>query len=430
MRLFGFKKTIKLGLKSLWMHKLRSTLTVLGIVFGVCSVISMLAIGEGASREAQEAIKRLGSTNIIIQTVEPLNENNNNSEENDVQHYGLTYQDAESIRNTIPSVEVVIPIREIASNARYDTRQCFVNLIGTIAWYTDIAPIKMMRGRFLSSLDINNHQNVCVVDRQVARSLFVFEDPIDKYVKMQGTYFKVIGVANEESVSVEGINSERSSGGSAGTSGNIYIPISTAKDRFSELKASFSGGSRKLAMIELQKITVKVSEIEDVIPIQSALSALLERLHKGKQDYRIVVPLELLREAKRRRRIFSIVLGSIAAISLIVGGIGIMNIMLATVSERTREIGIRRALGATKHDIVVQFLTETVILTLLGGLVGIGLGVSIPSIVSAFGKMPTVITGWSLLLSFGISGGVGIAFGIYPAYKAANMDPIESLRHE
>ena len=181
---------------------------------------------------------------------------------------------------------------------------------------------------------------------------------------------------------------------------------------------------------QLKKIIVKVDSIDDVLSMQNILDTLLGRLHKDKKDYHIVVPLELMRQAARTKRIFSIVLGSIAAISLLVGGIGIMNIMLATVSERTREIGIRRALGAKKRDIIVQFLSETLILTLMGGVLGIALGSFIPYMVTRFCDMPTIITGTSLVLAFGISAVIGITFGLYPAYRAANMDPIESLRHE
>ncbi|MHC5157350.1 MAG: ABC transporter permease [Planctomycetota bacterium] len=181
--------------------------------------------------------------------------------------------------------------------------------------------------------------------------------------------------------------------------------------------------------VELSEITIRVPDTDRVLPTQEVLVNLLQRHHK-KKDYTVVVPLELLRQAARTKRIFSIVLGSIAAISLLVGGIGIMNIMLATVSERTREIGVRRALGARKSDIIIQFLSETVLLTLIGGLLGMALGTCIPILVTVFGKMPTVITAEAMILSFGISAGVGLTFGIYPAYQAANMDPIESLRHE
>jgi len=212
--------------------------------------------------------------------------------------------------------------------------------------------------------------------------------------------------------------------------GFVYIPISTAKSRFSEVNYTYSSGSSTYEKVELHQITVKVHSLEHVVPMRNIVDALLKRLHKEKQDYRIVVPLELMRQAKDTQRIFNVVLGSIAAISLIVGGIGIMNIMLATVSERTREIGIRRALGAKKQDIVIQFLSESLIITLCGGIVGIALGFLLPLFVRYFANMPTIITYKSLVLAFGISAAVGIIFGLYPAYRAAGMDPIESLRHE
>jgi putative ABC transport system permease protein len=202
------------------------------------------------------------------------------------------------------------------------------------------------------------------------------------------------------------------------------------KTRFGETNIQFGGSTGMIGeKVELSEITVKVPTIERVLPTRDVLDGILKRFHK-QQDYQIVVPLELLRQAIRTKRIFSIVLGSIAAISLLVGGIGIMNIMLATVSERTREIGIRRALGAKKQDIVFQFLSETLLLTLTGGLLGMVLGALIPIAVTYFGNMPTVITSQAMLLSFGISAAVGLTFGLYPAVKAANMDPIESLRHE
>jgi putative ABC transport system permease protein len=431
MLLFRLKRTIKLGAKSLWMHRLRSMLTMLGIVFGVCSVIAMLAIGEGASREAQRAIARLGSTNLIVETVRPAEEQTDQSQEEGATSYGLTYADAESIRNTIPSVEVTVPIREIDQEARYLNRKIAIKIVGTIPWYTEISPIRLMRGRFLSSTDLYHRLAVCVIEDQVARRLFAFDDPLGMDVKIYGSYYRVIGIVSQTALGQTGAFGTKLSAASesGGVAGNVYIPLTTAKCRFPELDFRFSGGSGKAEKVELQKITVKVDSASQVLPIRDILDALLARIH-DKQDYHIVVPLELLRQAARTRRIFSIVLGSIAAISLLVGGIGIMNIMLATVSERTREIGIRRALGARKRDIIIQFLSETLLLTLAGGVLGIILGSLIPALVTHFGRMPTVITGGSLVLAFGISAAVGITFGMYPAYRAANMDPIESLRHE
>ncbi|MCK4887460.1 MAG: ABC transporter permease [Planctomycetes bacterium] len=430
MQWFGFKRTIKLGIKSLWMHRLRSILTTLGIIFGVCSVIAMLAIGEGASRQTQEAIARLGSSNIIIETVKPPQKQTDSGSGNTVISYGLTYADAEAIRNCIPNVEVAVPIRQLDQQARYLNRKLPIKLIGTIPWYTEISPISVIRGRFLTSIDVEYRLNVCVIDEKTARDLFLFDDPMGQDIKIYGSYYRVMGISsstiqNNHSNSFGGSNFETSDQ----AIGYVYIPVSTAKIRFTEFKASFDGGTSSRERVELQKITIKVQSMEQIIPIRNVLQALLENRHKEK-DYNIIVPLELLKQAAQSKRIFNIVLGSIAAISLLVGGIGIMNIMLASVSERTREIGIRRALGAKKKDIIFQFLTETVLLTLIGGLVGIAVGALIPFLVTRFGNMPTVITTWSILLSFGISGATGITFGLYPAWRAANMDPIESLRHE
>jgi len=434
MRWFSIKRTIKLGFKSLWLHRLRSALTTLGIVFGVCSVIAMLAIGEGASQATQEVIARLGSTNLIIETVEPPMERADTGEDQLVVAFGLTYKDAESIRNTIPDVDVIVPIREINQEALYLHRQAPVKVVGTIPWYTEVSPLHVISGRFLSGIDFHMQRTVCVIDEQIVQELFAFDNPIGKDIQVKGDFYRIIGVTGTPplSQSVNGfsdvMSAETASDGSA--SGNVYVPLSTARGRFSELNLSYSGGRETRQKVELQKITIKVRSPEQVLPVRDIIDALLTRLHEEKKDYRITVPLELLREAKQTQRIFSIVLGSIAAISLLVGGIGIMNIMLSTVSERTREIGIRRALGAKKRDIIIQFLSETLILTLSGGLLGILLGSTIPYFVTYFGHMPTIITGNSLVLSFGISALVGVVFGLYPAYRAANMDPIESLRHE
>lgn len=434
MFLFRLKRTAKLGIKSLWMHKLRSTLTTLGIIFGVSSVIAMLAIGEGASRVAQEQIARLGSRNIIVKTVPPPEEKEVSSQNQSMREYGLTYLDAERFRNSIPNVEVVVPSRRLAQQAWYRNRKVAIEAIGTVPWYPEISPIQLKSGRFLGSIDMHHKQGVCVVDEKVVKELFVFDNPVGQDVKMAGDYYRVIGVVSPEELgstakTLENGSAKAKSQGGANV-GNIYVPLTTVKNRFGEVSMQFSGSSgRTMEKVELQEITVKVGAMDDVLPTRDILETLLDRFHK-KSDYQVIVPLELLKQARQTQRIFSIVLGSIAAISLLVGGIGIMNIMLATVSERTREIGIRRALGAKKRDIILQFLSETLLLTLLGGILGMSLGSLVPFMVTRFGHMPTVITGGSLLLAFGISGIVGIIFGLYPAYRAANMDPIESLRHE
>jgi len=431
MRWSGAKRTLKLGIKSLWMHRLRSALTMLGMVFGVCSVVAMLAIGEGASRETQAIIARLGSTNLIIETVEPPKEGT--ATEGSLHSYGLTYRDAESIRNTIRDIEVAVPLRELDGTALYLGRKTAVKIIGTIPWYTQTSSLRVLCGRFLSSIDLHMERNVCVVDEELVRALFGFDYPIGKDIRMLGVYYRVVGVvglppltstssASEAMLTATGLNRD--------VVGTVYLPVSTARGRFNEMVYTWINNVEAADKVELQKITVKVSSIEQVLPIRDVVDTLLRRLHRDKNDYRIIVPLELLRQARKAQRIFSIVLGAIATLSLLVGGIGIMNIMLATVSERTLEIGIRRALGATKRHIIVQFLSETLMLTFVGGAGGIALGSLIPLLVTYFGHMPTVITGFSLVLASGISAAVGVIFGLYPAHRAANMDPIESLRHE
>jgi putative ABC transport system permease protein len=433
MFLFRFKRTAKLGIKSLWMHKLRSTLTTLGIIFGVSSVIAMLAIGEGASRAAQEQIARLGSRNIIIKTVPPPQDKDVGSQQESMRVYGLTYLDAERFRNSLPNVEVVVPSRRLTQQAWYRNRKVAIEAIGTVPWYPEISPVRVKSGRFLSSIDMHHKQGVCVIDEKVARELFVFDYPLGQDVKMAGDYYRVVGIVSvADAVSaVKTIDNGAAKGNSQGGAnvGNIYIPLTTMKNRFGEISLQIGTGGASIEKVELQEVIVKVGSIDEVLSTRDTLETILSRFHK-KSDYQVVVPLELLKQAKQTQRLFSIVLGSIAAISLLVGGIGIMNIMLATVSERTREIGIRRALGARRRDIIIQFLTETLMLTFLGGVLGISLGSLIPFLVTRFGQTPTVITGTSLILAFGISGAVGIIFGIYPAYRAANMDPIESLRHE
>lgn len=421
-----------ISLRSLWMHRLRSGLTTLGIVFGVSSVISMLAIGEGASQQAQQQIAHLGSTNIILKTIKPPEQEVADSSQQTIQEYGLRYDDAERFRETIPNAQVVVPVRRKPAQVFYRSRRVTAEIVGTVPWYTELAPIELLLGRFLTPMDMHYSQAVCVIDETVLDNLFRFDDPIGQDIRILGEYYCVVGVVrgllavpdDQDDMSL------RSSPQSSGVSGVVYISLSTMKNRFGETDIQF-GGSAGMSgeRVELSEITLKVPTMDDVLPTRDVLANMLERHHK-KKDYQIIVPLELLRQAARTKRLFSIVLGSIAAISLLVGGIGIMNIMLATVSERTREIGIRRALGARKSDIIVQFLSETVLLTLIGGVLGMALGACIPILVTVFGKMPTVITPGAMILSFGISAGIGLTFGLYPAYQAANMDPIESLRHE
>jgi putative ABC transport system permease protein len=425
MLTFRVKRTLRMGFKSLWLHKLRSMLTVLGIVCGVCSVIAMLAIGEGASYEAQRQIRELGSQNIIINSVKPPEEKNVTSQQTWALKYGITYVDAERIQSTVPNVEVTVPSRNVREHISYLERRVDGLVVGTEAWYPDVANRSMLRGRFFTAVDMHAQAPVCVLNEPIVRELFPFADPLGDIVRAGGEVYRVIGILRAQSK-----GAVQSSGGDQPTTGyEVYIPMTTAQARYGNVIAKRRSGNFEATIIDLHRIIVRVEKLEDVVPVSRAIEAILRHSHERK-DYQMVLPLELLEQARATKRRFAIVLGSIAAISLLVGGIGIMNIMLATVTERTREIGIRRALGARQRDIVMQFLSETVLLSAGGGLLGVGVGVLIPFIVTYFSDMLTIVTPFSCILAFSISVGVGLVFGMYPAYRAAAMDPIQALRHE
>jgi len=424
-----FAITITLGVKTLMLHKLRSALTMLGIIFGVCSVIAMLAIGEGASYEAQEAIKKLGSNNIIMRSVKPAEQARQQSggQRGGQIKYGLSYEDGARIQSTIPGVVRVLPMRIIRENVRFGRNEFPCQVIGTLPSYPEVTGAAVLRGRFLAYFDEQHQENVCVITTGLARRLFPSEDPLDHAVKIDAFYYRVIGIVQERSQPEQRSQSGKMEG--QPLDNNVYIPLGASRTRFGEVLIRRSAGSFEAEEVQLHQITVQMRDLESVETADPQVKTLLTRFH-DQNDYEVIVPLQLLRQAEQTKRIFNIVLGSIAAISLLVGGIGIMNIMLATVTERTREIGVRRALGAKKRDITVQFLVETVVLSVGGGLVGVTVGIVTPVVVSHLTDMKTIVTVWSVLLAFGISGAVGIIFGLYPAKAAANLDPIEALRHE
>jgi putative ABC transport system permease protein len=423
-------RTIELGVKSLLLHKMRSALTMLGIIFGVCSVIAMLAIGEGASHEAQEAIKRLGSANVILRSVKPTGDSaSSRGERSYVSDYGLTYEDAERLGTTLPGVKRVLPMRLLREEIRHEEAVATAQIVGTLPQYAEFNQLDLVRGRFLTDLDQQRLKNVCVLTEGLAYRLFPSQDPMDRLVRVQGDYYRVVGIVRETSTA-----EKRPQGAGAATDGqsiddNMYVPLATVRGRFGDTIIRRSAGAYQAEKVELHQITVQMHDTDAVEVAVPQIETLLGRFHTQK-DFEMIVPLQLLRQAQQTKRIFNVVLGSIAAISLLVGGIGIMNIMLATVTERTREIGIRRALGARKRDIITQFVVETVVLSVGGGLIGVALGVLVPVVVSSLTEMKTIITLWSLVLSFGISGLVGVVFGLYPASRAASLDPIEALRHE
>ncbi len=414
-------RNVRLGIKNLLLHKLRSFLTMLGVVFGVGSVIAMLAVGEGASQEALEQIRKLGSNNIIISSMKPLEEESSVVRVR-MSIYGLLYEDEVRLAEGFSSIRRIVPVKLIRKEGRLGERTLDLRVVGTTPNWFDLVKRPVLAGRVLGSRDRDSRGSVVVLTEHGARKLLATGNTIGQPLRIGGNFFEVIGI----------VKSEGGFGGEIQAPDqdiDAYLPIELARERFGDIFSQRAAGSRIRELVELHQMIVEVHTLDEVEPTASGIEAMLKRFHK-KTDYRVSVPLALLRQAEATKRTFNIVLGSIAAISLLVGGIGIMNIMLASVTERTREIGIRRAIGAKRKQIVGQFLIETVVLSTTGGLIGIGIGLLFPWLVTRFAGMPTVISAFSLVLSLGISMGVGIIFGIYPAVRAASLDPIEALRHE
>jgi putative ABC transport system permease protein len=435
-----FLQTLRLGVKSLLLHKLRSGLAVLGIMIGVTAVIWLVAMGEGVSYQAQEQIKELGATNIIIRSIKPVG--NSDQTAGLFVTYGLLRDDYRRISTTIPTVRRAVPLREISKEVRYLDRTVESRVVGCTPDYLAMNNLDLARGRFLSDRDLDRVDNVCVLAHETAGQLFPYEDPIGKTIQIDQDFYVIVGQTRNRTAS-------GNIGGSfSGQDYNkdVYIPLETLRARIGDQVFTSKAGSREGEIVQLSQITLTVGDIAEVDDTADVVRILLERFHKT-PDYAVIVPKELLRQAEILRMMFNVLLIVIAGISLLVGGIGIMNIMLATVTERTREIGIRRALGAKQRDIIQQFLTETVVLSATGGLLGVLIGflcprgiktvkwllnrldlmADLPSVVQ---DLEPLIAPWSVAAAFLISVGVGVVFGLYPARRAALMDPIEALRHE
>ncbi len=409
-----YSESLRIGFKSIMVHKLRSLLTTLGVIFGVAAVIAMLSIGEGAKRQALEQIKLLGTNNIRVNYVKLTGEKAKEAESK--YSNGLSYRDGQIIDANIPNLKGVAHIKFLDVPVLFGSKESTGRVVATDHTYREVTGFNTSIGRFISPLDVMHAERVCVIGSEVRRELFGFRDPIGRKIRIGDDWFKVVGVMENKSlkkgkttvIKMRNINKD------------IYIPITTALRRFrDDDRPEF-----------VNEIAIQVKSASQVVPTAAVVRRILKRQHKGVKDYEIIIPAELLAQSQKTQRVFNIVMGSIAAISLLVGGIGIMNIMLASVTERTKEIGIRRALGATEQDILGQFLNETVMISATGGLIGILLGFFMAKGINVFAGWETVISIFSIVISFGISALVGIVFGIYPARKAAQMDPITALRYE
>jgi putative ABC transport system permease protein len=406
-----------MGLSSLLVHKLRSLLTMLGMIFGVGAVVAMLAITAGAQKEMMSYIDLLGVNNIIIEAKEAVDRNELQARR--VISPGLTFRDFRAISENVQGLEALTPRKRFKPlKVLPKPSQEPPLLIGVLPNYLEINSLRMVEGRFFNDDDNADSAPVCVLGEGAKVNLLGYQPATGKYVKVNDTWLQVIGVLAEQATAdsdVEGLEvSDRNN--------LIIAPLNTVMRRFEDNNSYLKD--------EIDGIYIKVAQNTNSVDTAGVVNAILSTTHKGAGDFNVVVPAGLLEQKRRTQFTFKVVMICIAGISLLVGGIGIMNIMLATVLERTREIGIRRAIGARQADIIRQFLTEAVLISIMGGLIGIAFGFTLSRVIAAAAGWSTVVTASSIGVAFGVSVGIGLLFGIYPAVQAAKLDPIEAIRYE
>lgn len=435
-------------------NKIRSMLTALGIIFGVAAVIAMLAIGTGAQDEILKQIKLVGVNNIEIKSKIPKdNKEDNSSLKVKTSKFspGLTLLDAESIKNIIPGIEAISPEIVLEQTASKNNMSSNIKLVGVLPSYFQLYNFEISEGKMFNEWQIVHGEQVCIIGKTIKTKFFSKEEPIGKMIKCGSVWLKVVGVMEERKISQSAISNL----GIRDYNTDVYVPLKTILLRYKNralvtaamlnsgsktvggggFMMSFSegeeeGGDQAKNYHQLDRLVIQVKNSEQLTAITALISKILQRRHLAVVDYEIKIPELLLKQQQRTKDIFNIVLGAIAGISLVVGGIGIMNIMLASVMERIKEIGLRLSIGATKNDIVVQFLCESVFISLSGGIIGVLLGIFLAVLISKVTDITTIVTFSSIVLSFGVAASVGLVFGIMPARKAALQDPITSLRHE
>lgn len=429
-------QSILSGLSELLSHKLRSFLTMLGVIFGVAAVIAMVSIGEGARREAMEQLKLLGVDVVRINRKPLAGQALEKAQERSPQ--GLTYGDLLAVRGTLTYVSRVVPVRQVTAELEVEGPPVSAKVLGTSAGFLEVSRSTMGSGRFLSDEDVAGSSKVCVLGSGIKRRLFGFEDAVNRTIKLSGIPFTIVGALAEKAIpskTVVEIPDQNF---------DIYIPITVSLRSFLMYSEQPVPSNMRAVVSTLRSLSAQQAAENSPITamiVQAGSEAaapetaqivqrMLERRHRAVDDFAIDVPSELIRQSQETQRVFNIVMGAIAGISLVVGGIGIMNIMLATVTQRTREIGIRRCVGATRGDVMKQFLLEALVITLLGGFIGVALGIGGASAISRYAGWSTVVSVQAIVLSLCVACGVGVIFGLYPAVRAAYVDPITALRYE
>ena len=438
-------ETARLGINNLRLHFLRSFLTALGIIIGVSAVIAMVSIGEGSKHQALMQIERLGARNIILRSQKPPTSNQQQGQgQGWVAKYGLTRNDLSVIEATFPDAEQIVPLKQFGTQLLRGTARKTSQSFGTTPEMLDVANLTLKRGRYLTQADLDGQAMVCVIGSEIAKELYNLDDPLGNTLRIDDKIFRVVGVLAPVGLS---------GGAGAALVGrdlnlDVHVPMTTARATFGDTVVQRESGSFSAAEVQVAEVYLQSPTRERVLDDAKVLRRTMEVRHPGLTDVGLIVPYELLEEAERQALTWTVTLSAIAGISLLVGGIGIMNIMLANVTERTREIGIRRSLGATRKHIVWQFLVETGVLSAIGGLLGVGIGVLISlgipplienvlptlpglrSIIPPEVSAPTRLTPWSMFVAFGVAAATGLVFGLYPAMKAAKQDPIKALRHD